>query len=137
MARRNVAAHRLGDRITPYRGDLFSPLAGKRYDLIITNPPYVDVPAMAKLPPEYRHEPRLALAAGVDGLDVVHRILVEAPRHLTRGGALLCEIGHGRKRLEAAYPRLPFLWLDTEPSEGEVLWIARQQLPPPLGRKRN
>ena len=83
---------------------------------------------MARLPPEYRHEPRLALAAGDDGLDLVRRILQEAPRHLAKNGALLCEIGRGRKPLERAFPRLPFLWLDTEQSEGEVFWIARTVL---------
>ena len=128
LARRNVASHRLGDRITLHRGDLFAPLRGKRYDLILSNPPYVDSRGMAKLPPEYRHEPRMALAAGDDGLDLVRRILAEAPRHLTRDGALICEIGRGRRNLEAAFPRLRFLWLDTEHSEGEVFWIARRDL---------
>ena len=84
LARRNVATHRLGDRIALHRGDLFQPLAGRRYDLILSNPPYVDARGMARLPPEYRHEPRLALAAGDDGLDLVRRILQEAPRHLTQ-----------------------------------------------------
>ena len=83
---------------------------------------------MAKLPPEYRHEPRMALAAGDDGLDLVRRILAEAPRHLTTNGNLLCVFGRGRRPLETAYPRLPFLWLDTEQSEGEVFWIARKDL---------
>ncbi len=128
LARRNVASHRLGDRIALHRGDLFAPLQGERYDLILSNPPYVDARGMAKLPPEYRHEPRLALAAGDDGLDLVRRILAEAPRHLTKDGALICEIGRGRRNLEAAFPNLPFLWLDTEQSEGEVFWIARNDL---------
>ena len=128
LARRNVASHRLGDRITLHRGDLFQPLGTGRYDLILSNPPYVDARGMARLPPEFRHEPRLALAAGDDGLDLVRRILAEAPRHLTPNGGLLCEIGRGRKPLEAAYPRLPFLWLDTEQSQGEVFWIARKDL---------
>jgi ribosomal protein L3 glutamine methyltransferase len=128
LARRNVKSHRLGDRIALHRGDLFAPLAGQRYDLIISNPPYVDAKAMARLPTEYRHEPRLALAAGDDGLAVVRRILADAPRYLTRNGALLCEIGRGQKPLEAAFPRLPFLWLDTEQSEGEVFWIGANQL---------
>lgn len=128
LARRNVASHRLGDRITLHRGDLFAPLHGKRYDLILSNPPYVDARGMAKLPPEYRHEPRMALAAGDDGLDLVRRIIAEAPRHLTQDGALICEIGRGRRNLEAAFPNLPFLWLDTEQSEGEVFWITRKDL---------
>ncbi|MEI6201220.1 MAG: 50S ribosomal protein L3 N(5)-glutamine methyltransferase, partial [Enhydrobacter sp.] len=83
---------------------------------------------MAKLPPEYRHEPRMALAAGDDGLDLIRRIMADAPRHLTRSGALLCELGRGRRPLERAYPRLPFLWLDTEQSQGEVFWIAGNDL---------
>jgi ribosomal protein L3 glutamine methyltransferase len=124
LARRNVASHRLGDRITLHRGDLFAPLARQRYDLIITNPPYVDAGGMAKLPPEYRHEPRMALAAGADGLDIVHRILGESPRHLRPGGGLVCEIGRGRKPLERAYPDIDFVWMDTEQSQGEVFWLA-------------
>jgi ribosomal protein L3 glutamine methyltransferase len=128
LARRNVATHRLGDRITLSRGDLFAPVARQRYDLIISNPPYVDAGGMAKLPPEYRHEPRMALAAGNDGLDLVRRIVDQAPRHLTKNGSLLCEVGRGQRALEQAYPRLPFVWLDTEQSEGEVFWIARGDL---------
>jgi ribosomal protein L3 glutamine methyltransferase len=128
LARRNVATHRMQDRIALHRGDLFGPLANRRYDLILSNPPYVDARGMARLPPEYRHEPRMALAAGDDGLDLVRRILAEAPKHLTKNGSLLCEIGRGRRPLEAAYPRLPLLWLDTEQSAGEVFWIARNDL---------
>jgi ribosomal protein L3 glutamine methyltransferase len=123
LARRNVATHRLGDRIALHRGDLFGPLGTARYDLIISNPPYVDAGGMAKLPPEYRHEPRMALAAGADGLDLVHRILAGAPDHLRKDGSLLCEIGRGRLPLERACPKVPFVWLDTEQSEGEVFWL--------------
>jgi len=128
LARTNVANHRFDDRITLHRGDLFAPLGARRYDLIISNPPYVDARGMARLPPEYRHEPRMALAAGADGLDLVRRILAEASRYLTRHGALLCEIGRGRRALEAAFPKLPFLWLDTEHSEGEVFWLPAADL---------
>ena len=124
LARRNVATHRLGDRITLHRGDLFQPLARQRYDLIVSNPPYVDARGMAKLPPEYRHEPRMALAAGGDGLNLVRRIVDEAPRHLRKGGGLVCEIGRGRAPLERAYPQAPFVWLDTEQSQGEVFWLS-------------
>ena len=128
LARRNVATHRLGDRITLHRGDLFQPLAKQRYDLILTNPPYVDARGMAKLPPEYHHEPRMALAAGDDGLDLVRRILAEAPRHLQKGGGLLCEIGRGKAPLERAYPDTDFVWLDTEQSSGEVFWLWQDYL---------
>ena len=136
LAKCNVATHRLGDRIALHRGDLFSALKGKRYDLIISNPPYVDASGMAKLPPEYRREPRLALAAGDDGLDLVRRILTETAKHLTKGGGLLCELGRGRKPLEMAHPKTPFLWLDTEQSQGEVFWIARADLPGKVGHAR-
>ncbi len=135
LARRNVASHRLGDRIALHQGDLFAALKGRRYDLVISNPPYVDGRGMAGLPPEFRHEPRLALAAGDDGLDLVRRILAEAPRHLTPHGALVCEIGRGRAPLEKAFPGLPFLWLDTELSSGEVFWISRADLAAGLARR--
>lgn len=128
VAARNVAGHGLEDRVTLYRGDLFAPLGGKRYDLIISNPPYVDAEGMAALPPECRAEPKLAFEAGLDGLDVVRRIIEEAPRHLKAEGGLLCEVGRGRDNVEAAFPQLPLLWLDTEESEGEVFWIAAENL---------
>jgi len=128
VATRNVAAHELKDRIALHRGDLFNPLGNKRYDLIISNPPYVDAEGMADLPPECRAEPSLALDGGPDGLDIVRRILDQARRHLIDEGGLLCEIGRGRKRLEAALPQLPLLWLDTEDSEGEVFFVAAADL---------
>ncbi|WGS21938.1 MULTISPECIES: 50S ribosomal protein L3 N(5)-glutamine methyltransferase [unclassified Bradyrhizobium] len=128
VAARNVADHGLEDRLTLYRGDLFKPLGDRRYDLIISNPPYVDAEGMASLPRECRSEPQLAFDGGPDGLDIVRRILDEAKQHLTPQGGLLCEIGRGRDNLEAAYPNLPLLWLDTEESEGEVFWIAAADL---------
>lgn len=128
VARINVSEHELQARIALYQGDLYAPLGKARYDLILTNPPYVSAEAIAALPPEYRHEPQLALAGGSDGLDIVRRILAEAPAHLTPYGGLLCEIGAGREILEQEFPGLPFLWLDTEESEGEVFWITRKHL---------
>jgi ribosomal protein L3 glutamine methyltransferase len=128
VAARNVADYALQDRISLHRGDLFKPLGGNRYDLIISNPPYVDAEGMAGLPPECRFEPKLAFDGGADGLDIVRRILDEAGKHLTPHGGLLCEIGRGRELLEAAFPQLPLLWLDTEDSEGEVFWIAAADL---------
>ena len=110
-------------RVRLLRGDLFAPVKGARYDLIISNPPYVDDEGMASLPPECRHEPQLAFDGGRDGLSVVRRILDEAGRHLNEGGGLLCEVGRGRAAIERAYPRMRFLWLDTEDSEGEVFWL--------------
>jgi ribosomal protein L3 glutamine methyltransferase len=128
VAARNVADHGLQGRVRLHRGDLFKPLGDKRYDLIISNPPYVDASGMAALPAECRAEPKLALDGGADGLDLVRRILNEAGRHLVPEGGLLCEIGRGRERLEAAFPQLPLLWLDSEDSEGEVFWIAAADL---------
>jgi ribosomal protein L3 glutamine methyltransferase len=128
VAARNVAGYGLEDRVTLHRGDLFKPLGNKRYDLIISNPPYVDARGMAELPRECRAEPKLAFDGGADGLDLVRRILKEAGRHLTPQGGLLCEIGRGRERLEAAFPQLPLLWLDTEEADGEVFWIAAADL---------
>ncbi len=128
VARRNIADYELEDRVTLHQGDLFKPLAGRRYDLIISNPPYVDAPGMAALPRECRAEPKLAFDGGADGLVIVRRILKEAARHLTPQGGLLCEIGRGREPLEAAFPQLPLLWLDTEDSEAEVFWIAAADL---------
>jgi ribosomal protein L3 glutamine methyltransferase len=128
VAARNVADYGLQDRISLHRGDLFKPLGGRRYDLIISNPPYVDAEGMAALPRECRAEPRLAFDGGADGIDIVRRILNEAGEHLTPQGGLLCEIGRCRDALEAAFPRLPLLWLDTEDSEGEVFWIAAGDL---------
>ena len=126
VARRNVAESGLASRIRLLQGDLFAPVAAERYDVILANPPYVDAKGMAALPAEYRHEPALALAGGADGLSVIRRILAEAPAHLTARGGLLCEIGRGKAPLETAFPRLPFLWLDTEASSGEVFWLEAE-----------
>jgi ribosomal protein L3 glutamine methyltransferase len=128
VAARNVAAYGLEDRVSLHRGDLFAPLGDARYDLIISNPPYVDAEGMAALPPECRAEPKLAFDGGADGLHVVRRILLEAPGHLTPDGGLLCEIGRGREQIDEAFPEVPLLWLDTEDSEGEVFWIAAADL---------
>jgi ribosomal protein L3 glutamine methyltransferase len=128
VAARNVGDHALEDRITLHRGDLFTPLGGRRYDLIISNPPYVDAEGMAALPRECRAEPKLAFDGGADGIDIVRRILGEAKAHLNPQGGLLCEVGRCQPVLVAAYPQLPLLWLDTEESEGEVFWIAASDL---------
>ncbi|KAA1058518.1 50S ribosomal protein L3 N(5)-glutamine methyltransferase [Azospirillum argentinense] len=130
VARRNVADNGFEDRIALHHGDLFAPLKNRKYDVIITNPPYVDAEAMANLPPEFRHEPQMALASGEDGLDIVRRILKEAPKHLTPEGGLLCEFGTGREILEADYPDLDFFWVETANSFGEVFWLTRDQLKP-------
>jgi ribosomal protein L3 glutamine methyltransferase len=128
VAKINVAEHRVEDRVRLLRGDLFKPVGDAVYDVILCNPPYVDAQGMARLPQEYRREPRLALAAGADGLDIVRRILREAGKHLSADGGLLCEIGRCRPALEASFPGTNFLWLDTTESSGEVFWLPAAAL---------
>ena len=128
VAQRNVSDYGLADRINLIRSDLFSNLSGKSYDLIITNPPYVTSLAMGNLPPEYRHEPRVALAGGEDGLDAVRTILEEAARFLNPGGTLVVEVGHNRPAVELAFPRLPFVWLETALSSEGVFLLKRDDL---------
>jgi ribosomal protein L3 glutamine methyltransferase len=114
VAKRNVSRYELQSRVRLVRSDLFASLGEKRYDLILTNPPYVTSRAMRRLPAEYRHEPGLALAAGKDGLDVVARILEEVKPFLSRKGLLVCEVGDGRRAVERAFPRLPLVWAKDE-----------------------
>lgn len=127
VAKINIKKHGLGKRVHPIRSDLFNSVK-RKYDLIVSNPPYVTTRSMRRLPEEYRHEPSLALAAGNDGLDLVHRILAEAREHLNPGGLLVCEIGGNRRALERAYPRLEFAWPDTS-DPGTVFILRREQLP--------
>lgn len=126
LAALNVADHGMDRRISLIESDLFAALPGRTYDLVIANPPYVDAEAIAALPAEFRHEPLGALAAGNDGLDVVRRLLADVAGHLSADGGLLCEVGTGRDRLEEAFPDLPFLWLDTAESSGEVFWLTAE-----------
>lgn len=105
-----VAKKNVGSRVRLVKSDLFDALTDERFDLIMANPPYVDAPAMRRLPREYRHEPRLALAAGSDGLALVNRILARGAAHLARRGLLLCEVGDSRRALERAHPALRFEW---------------------------
>jgi ribosomal protein L3 glutamine methyltransferase len=130
VARRNVSHHKLQHRVRLVRSDLFARLGKARYDVILTNPPYVTSSAMRRLPAEYRHEPGLALAAGKDGLDVVARILAEASRHLARGGLLVCEVGDGRKTVERRFPRLAFAW----PKDEVFILEAASMAPRPGSR---
>jgi ribosomal protein L3 glutamine methyltransferase len=123
VAERNLKEHGLQDRIVLKRGDLFAPIKGERFDLILTNPPYVDAATIARFPPEYAAEPILAHAGGADGLDIVRRILSEAPKYLTSRGALICEVGGARPLLELEFPHLPFVWLDTEDTASEVFLL--------------
>jgi ribosomal protein L3 glutamine methyltransferase len=129
VARINIKQHGVGKRVRPVRSDLFRSLGRQRYDLIVSNPPYVTARSMRKLPKEYLHEPTLALAAGKDGLDLVHRILAQAKRHLTPGGLLVCEVGGNRSALERAYPKIEFTWPETSAGPGCVFILERGQLP--------
>jgi ribosomal protein L3 glutamine methyltransferase len=128
VAARNVADYGLEGRITLQQSDLFSALGSRRYDLILSNPPYVSAEAIREFPPEYRAEPVLAHAGGEDGLDLVRRILAAAPQHLERDGVLVVEVGTGIDILEDEYPHLPFLWLETEDSSGEVFALTAAEL---------
>ncbi|HPX88335.1 MAG TPA: 50S ribosomal protein L3 N(5)-glutamine methyltransferase, partial [Methylophilaceae bacterium] len=109
----NIAKYGLENQITAIKSDMFSALAGKKYDIIISNPPYVDAPSMAALPAEYQNEPQLALGSGTAGLDHTHTLLREAASYLNDDGLLIVEIGHNREALEAAYPNTIFNWLET------------------------
>jgi ribosomal protein L3 glutamine methyltransferase len=131
LTRANVARHRMGGRVRVVQSDMFAALHGKRYDLIVANPPYVPGPVMRRLPPEYRWEPAIALAGGADGLDFVRRIIAASRRHLNPGGWLVVEVGRNRKRLERLYPGLPFVWPETSAGSGPAFLLARDQLPVP------
>ncbi|HEY3328310.1 MAG TPA: 50S ribosomal protein L3 N(5)-glutamine methyltransferase [Novimethylophilus sp.] len=129
VAHRNISDYGLQDRVQALQSDMLTALAGKRYNVIISNPPYVNEESMEALPPEYRREPQLALASGDDGLEHVRILLEEAPGHLHRGGLLIVEIGHNRDALEAAFPQLPFTWLEASAGDQFVFMLTREQLP--------
>jgi ribosomal protein L3 glutamine methyltransferase len=128
VAQYNVTDYALEDRITLIESDLFAKLKGKKYDLIISNPPYVDAESVAALPQEYKHEPQLALGSGADGLDATRAILKNAAKHLTDKGILVVEIGHNRDALEAAFPDLPFTWLDVSAGDEFVFLLHKNDL---------
>jgi ribosomal protein L3 glutamine methyltransferase len=129
VAQRNLADYNLEQQVNLVRSDLFAGLRGRTYDLIISNPPYVSVEAMAALPEEYRHEPERALASGADGLEAIRTILNEAADHLTDRGLLIVEIGHNRDKLGQVYPETPFTWLETSAGDEFVFLLKRDQLP--------
>jgi ribosomal protein L3 glutamine methyltransferase len=129
VAAKNVADYGLADRVELIESDLFAALDGRSYDVILSNPPYVNAESVAALPPEYQAEPALALGSGEDGLDATRQILAEAKAHLNPGGLLVVEIGYNRDALEAAYPALPFTWLDTESGDQFVFMLRREDLP--------
>ena len=128
VAQRNISDYGLQDRVNPIASDLFANLKGRQYDLIISNPPYVDAESVATLPEEYRHEPQLALGSGHDGLDATRIILQNAAQYLTENGVLIVEIGHNREALEEAYPDLPFTWLDVTAGDQFVFMLHRNDL---------
>lgn len=124
----NIQNYGLQDQVTAVKSDMFSALAGKTYDVIISNPPYVDAPSMAALPKEYQNEPQLALGSGDAGLDHTHTLLREAANHLNDGGLLIVEIGHNRNALEAAYPHVTFNWLEVSSGDQFVFLLTKAQL---------
>lgn len=128
VARINVAAYGLESRVRLVQSDLFARLAGERYDLIVTNPPYVDAADMAELPGEYRHEPAIALASGEHGLDAIVRILAQAPDHLHPHGLLAAEVGNSCVALQAAFPSVPFTWLTTMTGDESVFLLSAEEL---------
>ncbi|MGM0569209.1 50S ribosomal protein L3 N(5)-glutamine methyltransferase [Marinobacter sp.] len=132
VAEDNIELHELGDRVRTLRSDVMDQVSG-RYDVILSNPPYVDAEDMADMPAEYHHEPRLGLEAGDDGLAIAHRILAGAAEHLNPGGLLVVEVGNSWHALDAAYPRLPFTWLDFENGGDGVFVLTREQLVSGLG----
>jgi ribosomal protein L3 glutamine methyltransferase len=129
VAQRNVTDYDLDERIELVQSDLFASLDGRLFDLILCNPPYVTTESMEQLPPEYLHEPTLALAAGEDGMDIVRRLISEAARHLHPGGVLTVEVGHNRQLVENAFPELPFTWLTTRNGVDGVFVLGREDLP--------
>ncbi|WP_027793598.1 50S ribosomal protein L3 N(5)-glutamine methyltransferase [Paraburkholderia acidipaludis] len=129
VARRNVEEHGLDDQIALFEGDLFAPLPERRYDVIVTNPPYVNAESMQALPPEYRHEPEMALAGGADGMDIVRRIIGQARNWLTDEGVLVVEIGNERANVEAAFGGLDLVWLSTSAGDDQVFLIQAADLP--------
>ena len=135
LARENCVAHDVGDRIRLFESDVYDAASG-RYDLIVSNPPYVDAGTMASLDPEYLHEPRTGLEAGAGGLDCVRRILAGAHAHLSPGGVLVCEVGAYRNALEDAYPEVAFTWLELERGGEGVFLLSGEQLPRRSGRSR-
>lgn len=128
VARRNIDDYALTDRVEPIRSNMFDELDGRRYDLILSNPPYVTAKSMRALPPEYLQEPEMALASGIDGLDHVRLILASATEYLNEGGLLVVEVGFNRKGVEAAFPDLPLTWAETSAGDGVVFLITRDEL---------
>jgi len=128
LARRNVERHELENRVTLLVSDLFEAVPAAKYDLIVTNPPYVPARSLAELPQEYRAEPGLGLASGEDGLDAVLSILLDAPRFLGEDGVLVCEVGESEDRLAKALPSVPFIWLEFAQGGSGVFVLTKEPL---------
>jgi ribosomal protein L3 glutamine methyltransferase len=128
LARENIALHQVGDRVRAIHSDLFAGLRGERYDLIVSNPPYVTDAEYAVLPGEYAHEPKLGLTAGADGLDIALRILRDAPEHLTEEGLLVVEVGMSERALAALLPQVPFVWIEFKVGPMGVFALERHDL---------
>lgn len=124
----NIQRYGLEHQVQAVQSDMFTSLKGRKYDVIISNPPYVDAPSMAELPAEYRQEPQLALGSGIAGLDHTHTLLTQAAEYLNDGGVLVVEIGHNRDALHEAYPDLPFVWLDTSGGDQFVFMLTKEDL---------
>ncbi|GLX77534.1 50S ribosomal protein L3 glutamine methyltransferase [Thalassotalea insulae] len=128
VAQINIEQHGLSEQVIPIQSDIFSGVSGQKYDLIVTNPPYVDQEDVDSLPEEYRHEPEMGLGSGSDGLDITRQILAQSNEHLTENGILICEVGNSMVHLEAAYPEVDFNWLIFERGGHGVFMLTKQQL---------
>lgn len=128
VTRANIVDYKLTARVHAIESDLFRALDGRRYDVILCNPPYVTEAAMQRLPQEYRHEPALALGAGPDGMNVVRRLLLEARHHLKPNGLLIVEVGDGRAEVERQFPNLPFTWITTSAGDDMVFLLSKEDL---------
>jgi ribosomal protein L3 glutamine methyltransferase len=137
VARKNVAKHGVGDRVTLYQSDLFMGLPDTQYDLVLANPPYVPRAVVQELPAEYRAEPELGLASGEDGLDACLRILASATRYLAPQGLLVCEVGESEERLQYVLPSVPFTWLEFANGGSGVFILSRQELLEAAGAAAN
>lgn len=128
VAQINIESHGLEEQVIPIQSDIFSGLEGFSYDLIVTNPPYVDQEDVDTMPAEYQHEPEMGLGCGEDGLDIVRHILAESAEHLNDGGVLICEVGNSQVHVEALYPEVPFTWLSFERGGHGVFMLNKAQL---------
>lgn len=128
VAMLNIDNHEVNDRVVAIKSDIFSGVAQQQYDLIVTNPPYVDSDDMGDMPDEFHHEPEMGLACGNDGLDIVRVILAQASQHLTENGVLICEVGNSMLHIQDTYPQVDFNWIDFERGGLGIFQLTKQQL---------